>query len=86
MKLYRVYILENPGRKFYIGISENLAVRIRQHNAGESRWPKGKGPWELVWQSELLSLSQARKLEIRLKRQGRGKGFYSMTRLVRPGI
>jgi predicted GIY-YIG superfamily endonuclease len=86
MKLYRVYILENPERRFYIGISENLVLRISQHNAGESRWTKGKGPWELVWQSELLSLSDSRKLEIRLKRQGRGKGFYSMTTLVRPGV
>jgi putative endonuclease len=77
MKLYRVYVLQNPYGQLYIGISENLEVRIRQHNAGASSWTKGKGPWKLVWQSEAISLSDARKLENRLKRQGRGKGFYS---------
>jgi putative endonuclease len=53
--------------------------------SGASKWTKTKGPWQLVWQSEMLSLSDARKLENRLKRQRRGKGFYSITGLHRSG-
>jgi len=82
---YRVYILRNPGGRFYIGLAEDVARRLQQHNSGESRWTKTRGPWRLVWQSEALFLSEARKLENRLKRQGRGKGFYMITGLPRSG-
>jgi putative endonuclease len=81
---YRVYVLQNPAGRFYIGVTGDVAKRLGQHNAGASRWTRGKGPWHLVWESELLPLSAARKIENRLKRQGRGKGFYSITALHRP--
>ena len=45
----------------------------------------GKGPWSLVSQSEEMSLSDARKLEILLKRQKGGDGFYKITGLSRSG-
>jgi putative endonuclease len=80
---YRVYVLQNRERKFYIGLSDDVVRRVAQHNFGWSKWTKGKGPWKLVWQSDELSLSEARTLENRLKRQGRGRGFYSMTGLQR---
>jgi len=82
---YRVYVLQNPTGKFYVGISDDVPRRLYDHNGGKSRWTKGKGPWRLVWQSAILSLSDARQLESRLKRQGRGKGFYSITGLPRNG-
>ena len=85
MNSYRVYVLRNPKGKFYIGISEDVELRVKQHNSGQSSWTKHKGPWVLVWQSKELSLSDARKLENRLKRQGRGKGFFSITGLTRDG-
>ena len=83
--IYRVYVLQNNEDKFYIGLSEDIARRLEQHNSGKSEWTKGRGPWMIVWQSEGLSLGNARRLENRLKRQGRGKGFYSITGLRRRG-
>ena len=80
---YRVYILQNCEGGFYVGLSDDVAHRVEQHNTGHSRWTKGRGPWTVVWQSEELSLTDARKLENRLKRQGRGKGFYAITGLHR---
>jgi len=59
---YHVYILQNCQGKFYVGLSDNVARRIEQHNAGKSRWTKGPGPWSIVWQSGMLSL---RREEIR---------------------
>jgi putative endonuclease len=81
--LYQVYVLRNPSGKFYIGLSENVAVRLAQHNSGISKWTKAWVPWTLVWSSNLLSLSEARKLENFLKRQKGGDGFYKRTGLVR---
>ena len=80
---YRVYVLQNREGRFYVGLTNDVARRLQQHNSGESRWTKGRGPWSALWQSQELSLSKARKLENRLKRQGRGKGFYTVTGLRR---
>ena len=82
--VYRVYIIQNASGRRYIGLSENVEARLAQHNDGMSKWTKGKGPWSLVWTSEAMSLSEARKLENHLKRQGRGSGFYALTGLPRP--
>jgi predicted GIY-YIG superfamily endonuclease len=30
--MFRVYILENPDGRFYVGQSDDLAVRMRNHN------------------------------------------------------
>jgi predicted GIY-YIG superfamily endonuclease len=54
---YRVYILRNPAGRLYIGLSEDVGVRVSQHNSGISKWTKSRGPWELIWQSEHLDLS-----------------------------
>jgi len=83
--LYRVYVIQNEASRFYIGLSDNVDRRAARHNAGESRWTKNRGTWRIVWRSDELSLREARRLENRLKRQGRGKGFYSITGLPRIG-
>ena len=74
-----VYVLRNPAGKLYIGMSDDVARRLEQHNSGRSKWTKGKGPWQIVWLSEMLSLSDARRLENKLKRQKGGDGFYKIT-------
>jgi putative endonuclease len=81
---YRVYVLQNSEDRFYIGVTGDIAQRLAQHNTGGSKWTSRRGPWRLVWQSESMPLSAARKLENRLKRQGRGSGFYFITGLKRP--
>ena len=82
---YRVYVIQNREGKFYIGLSDDLGRRINQHNAGGSKWTRGKGPWTLIWQSEEMDLSDARRLELFLKRQKGGDGFYKMIGLSRLG-
>jgi putative endonuclease len=82
---YKVYLLRNSTGKIYIGISIDVALRLDQHNREISKWTKGKGPWTLIWTSEAKSLSDARKLENRLKRQKGGRGLYTMTGLPMSG-
>jgi putative endonuclease len=82
---YRVYVLQNWEGKFYIGLSDDIRRRIHQHNAGNSKWTRGKGPWTLMWQSKEMKLSDARKLEPLLKRQKGSDGFYRMIGLPRFG-
>ena len=66
---YRVYVIRNREGKFYIGLSNDTYNRVNQHNAGESKWTRGKGPWTLIWQGEEMVFSDARKLELLLKRR-----------------
>jgi putative endonuclease len=80
---YRVYVLQNPRGGFYIGFSENVDIRLQQHNAGMSRSTRGRGPWRIVWQSDFLTSSAARELELELKKQKGGNGFYQLTGLQR---
>jgi len=80
---YRVYVLENRDGEFYAGVSGDIARRLEQHNTGQSRWTKGRGPWRMIWQSEDLSLSEARKLENRMKRQKGGHGLFHFTGVQR---
>jgi predicted GIY-YIG superfamily endonuclease len=82
---YKVYALRNSAGRIYIGISNDVAVRLHQHNDGVSKWTKGKGPWSLIWTSEAMSLSDARKFENRLKRQKGGAGLYTITGMPTSG-
>jgi predicted GIY-YIG superfamily endonuclease len=81
--MYCVYVLTNREGRFYIGLSEDVQNRLAQHNEKQSRWTKNRGPWKLAWQSEQLSLTDARKLENLLKRQKGGSGFFRITGMER---
>jgi putative endonuclease len=81
--MYRVYVLQNLSGRRYIGLSEDPTKRLAQHNAGLSRWTSAHGPWRIVWLSEPMSLSDARKLENKLKSQKGGHGFEQVTGLAR---
>lgn len=78
---YFVYVLRNPAMKRYIGLTADISKRLEQHNAGASKWTSRNGPWELVWQQGPMRLTEARKLENRLKRQKGGIGFRALTGL-----
>jgi putative endonuclease len=79
--MYYVYVLSNPAGRHYIGMTDDMARRLGQHNAGESKWTAGKGPWSLSWQSQPMSLGEARKLENLMKRQKGGVGLERLKQL-----
>ena len=53
---------------YYKGESENPIKRLWTHNANESLYTKGKGPWELVYVEEFKNRLAALKRERKLKR------------------
>ncbi|TDU80857.1 putative endonuclease [Prosthecobacter fusiformis] len=82
--MYQVYVIQNAEGRFYIGLSEDVSKRLVDHNEGVSKWTKARGPWQLVWSGDSMTLTEARKLENLLKAQKGGSGFYRMTGLIRP--
>ena len=48
MKL--VYIIQSQKDKsYYVGITENIAKRLEEHNSGSSKYSSVKRPYFLVW-------------------------------------
>jgi predicted GIY-YIG superfamily endonuclease len=48
MKFFYVYILESAtDRAFYVGITEDLRVRLKKHNAGEVSHTAKYCPWRI---------------------------------------
>jgi predicted GIY-YIG superfamily endonuclease len=68
--VFRVYILENRAGRFYIGHTDDLDRRVRQHNdpvPGLGKFTHKSGPWELVWSEEHSSRSAAMLREREIK-------------------
>jgi putative endonuclease len=80
----RVYVIQNAEGSFYIGMTTDLEQRLIDHDKGVSKWTKHRGPWSIVWSQQCPTIGEARKLENKLKRQGRGSGFYRMIDLTPP--
>jgi predicted GIY-YIG superfamily endonuclease len=81
-KRYFIYVLWSPiGRRFYIGITEDIAHRLEQHNEGLSRWTARYRPWTVDFRRECVNYTEARKQELELKSQKGGVGFYKLTGL-----
>lgn len=67
MKGY-LYILETKGDHYYIGSTNNLNRRISEHQSGKTKSLKKLLPVKLVFHKEYKSLTDARHIEIKLKR------------------
>ncbi|MEZ5014842.1 MAG: GIY-YIG nuclease family protein [Chitinophagales bacterium] len=66
--MFFVYVLVSlKDGSTYIGYTENVELRLRQHNAGQTRSLKNKIPLKLVYVEEYISKTDARKRELRLK-------------------
>ena len=67
---FHVYILENPAGKFYIGHTDDLEARLRNHNlTGPTlgKFTRKNGPWALVWTEPHSSRSSAVRRERQIK-------------------
>ena len=66
--MWTVYVLKSlKSGKRYVGMTQNLADRIAQHNTGKSKFTSGHLPWKLVHQENFETTLDARKREKYLK-------------------
>ena len=73
--MYILYVLKSRvAKKSYVGITNNLKRRLRQHNLGNNFYTKKYLPWELIYQEEFVSRKEARKREKYFK-AGTGRRF-----------
>ena len=53
---------------WYYGYSKNLHRRLEQHNLGENKSTKGRGPWQLIFLREFETKQEAVNFELKLKK------------------
>ncbi len=67
--MYFVYILECADKSFYVGCTNDLSRRIKQHN--ESKWgahyTKLRRPVKLIYSEQFTILKTARQRESEIK-------------------
>ena len=75
---FSVYVLQNPDGKIYIGQTDDIARRARQHNDPAHTLTKTtmrfRGPWKVVHLEEVPSRSAALAREKELK-SGQGRAW-----------
>jgi len=70
-----VYVISSVVRRYvYVGMTDNLARRLKDHQSGNNKTTKPYRPFELVLSEEFNSKVEAREREKYLK-SGVGKEF-----------
>jgi putative endonuclease len=74
--MYYVYILRSSKTgKHYIGYTDNLLRRLKEHNSGRTKSLYKHVPLEIVRVEEYDSSEEARKRERQIKRYKSGEAF-----------
>ena len=72
--MYFCYMLECADKSLYVGVTENPARRLQEHNEGQgAQWTAQRGSVRMVWMEEHKTLSSARQRENQLKGWSRAK-------------
>jgi putative endonuclease len=74
--MYYVYVLKSQKwNKPYIGFTNDLIKRVKQHNNKNTKSTRYGIPWKLTYYEAYLSEYDARKRELQLKKYGSAFGF-----------
>ena len=72
MQIVYILISKKYPTRYYIGITQGLSRRLKEHNNGDSKYSKKYAPWHLETFITLSSKHKAQELEKYLKS---GSGF-----------
>ncbi|HEX4372085.1 MAG TPA: GIY-YIG nuclease family protein [Puia sp.] len=69
--MYSVYILYSESlMNYYVGSTENLEKRIKEHNSAKGNYTSKGVPWKLMIKIEKETRSEAVSLEMKIKKRG----------------
>ena len=70
--MFYVYVLQSKkDQSLYIGITENLEKRLKEHNAGKTKSIKTKTPYLLIYSEVYPTKTEALKRERQIKKSGK---------------
>ena len=75
--MFTVYILtsKNYPERCYIGVTQNMELRLKEHNSGNSLYTKRYAPWQLETYIVFRNKQRAGEFERYLK-SGSGFAFF----------
>lgn len=54
MEIFYVYALRSlKDLRIYVGMTQNIEIRLSEHNKGKTKSTKGYKPWELIFVKEV---------------------------------
>lgn len=69
--MYFVYILYSSSlNKYYVGSTEDVDRRIKEHNTGKGKFTSKGVPWVIVTTFECNDRTEAVRLELKIKKRG----------------
>ncbi len=69
--MFYVYILRSQdSKKYYVGSTQDVTNRLREHNQGETRSTRQGIPWEIVHVEEFQTRRDAIRKENQIKARG----------------
>ena len=64
----KVYVLKSKSSGiYYVGMSKDVNHRLKEHNAGKTKFTKGLRPWEIIHTESYEDWETGRKREKYLK-------------------
>ncbi|HKI78523.1 MAG TPA: GIY-YIG nuclease family protein [Ignavibacteriaceae bacterium] len=67
--MYFTYIIESiKSGKWYYGHSDDVERRLKEHNSGQNKSTRNKGPWELIFLRYFDTKIEANRFELKLKK------------------
>ena len=77
--MFYLYVLYSPKvKRYYVGVTANLADRLRRHNGGRNPSTKSGTPWVVVYREQYLTRAAAVGREQKIKSYHGGRAFREM--------
>ena len=73
MRPFYVYILRCADGSYYVGHTDDMVLRMQQHENGEVGYTALRKPVELMWQGEFETREGALAFELQIKGWSRAK-------------
>ncbi|MFD2587305.1 GIY-YIG nuclease family protein [Croceitalea marina] len=69
MKFYYVYMVECSDESIYIGLTNNIERRLKEHNSGlnDNSFTSKRRLVKLIWHQEFMQFAQAEVFENKIK-------------------
>ncbi|MDP3988540.1 MAG: GIY-YIG nuclease family protein [Candidatus Levybacteria bacterium] len=66
--MYFVYLLKNPKEHLYVGVSQNISLRLKRHKLGQAaEFTKRNKNFVVVYSEDFSTLIEARRREKQIK-------------------
>jgi putative endonuclease len=76
--MFYTYVIQSESQRYYIGSTNDLNKRIKDHNRGLSKWTSRYKNWKLIYFEKFSTRKEAIIRENKIKKQKGGVGFFNI--------